>query len=108
MKPFAVIRYTDDRLYDFHYRARVARDNGDCIVYLQYNEEVKANPELDAKQVTFWFNGEQEALKFLETVQGMFPQNMYVLVKSVCVSYCEPGPAIVANFTEQGLVPNAI
>lgn len=106
MKPFAVVRYADDKLYDFHYRARGARnDNGDCLVYLQYGEAVVPSPDLQSNQVVFWFNGENEAKKFLETVQEMFPHNMYVMLQSKCVAYTEPGPPVVANFTDQGLVP---
>ena len=107
MKPYAVIRYTDElNVYQFQERAR--RDDPHWYAWVQKHEDFQYPeehpfPHQDAS--IMWCNTEVEAMALMKHMSELYPQNMYIYVKSINGIMRPVAPAQIVKISEDGVLP---
>lgn len=70
-----------------------------------YDEEQRSSDGLSNHTAVFGTDTEQQANDLLQWLTNRYPENSYMICKSVKAGFREPGPLKFGEFTEQGFMP---
>lgn len=99
MKPYYVIRIDGGSI-----REQVLRHERREF-FTEYDEDQSATEGLQSGTAVFGVNTPEDADSLLGWLTHRYPENSYMVVKSVKAGYREPGPLRFGVFTDEGFMP---
>ena len=103
MKEYAVIKYTEDMAV-LTYRRVVQEQAG--AYYIPFNQSKYEYDEDDRSGIVTHMCDTLADAQYLATeLTRKYPGNKYIISKSLFFYSTQPGPVVIGEFTEKGLVP---
>jgi len=103
MKEYAVIKYTEDMAV-LNYRRVVQDQTGAFFIPFQQNKYEYDDPDRGDLFV-YMCDTLADAQYVAAELVRKYPGNKYIISKSLFFYSTQPGPVVVGEFTEKGLVP---